>query len=500
MELGRTRQSARREVAAEASRQRTREYESLRGSQGREAWYRPPRYDAYRLFHGTPPRMRAASSTYQIQNLCLGGVATTTRNADDALEVGQTLPIAIQQAGIAIFESLATVCRSEKNVFGAKTAFKFVDNYIDFDQLLTRNLRAQIATRSSLIDPEATKLVPVEYRVLCADVLKLLRGYNSILTPDLSLALATNIDRNAAYEACEARLVEHWRVLWRTGNDVVRTVMGDREKHMATKELTELVLTPELRLGAIWDRSYAKPLGYPGDYEIMNQVYDWQRVGERPYDMLLHRIGLEVAECIKTRMEVVRDRIAELASKNPERPAHILSLGSGPAREVELYLAGPDAERGSAAFTLIDQEQQALRYALERTYPNVLKSHGRHSVKALNISFTDVLRGTSAMEGLPPQDMIYSVGLLDYLTDKRAAGLTKRLFSMLAPGGTLIIGNMYETPLSNLWPMEFLTDWSLNYRDEAQMLAWAEGLDAAQVRTETDPTGRVLLLYIVNKG
>ena len=499
MEFGRTRQSARREVASGYSQQRFREYESLHGSQGREAWYRPPRYEAHRLFRGTPPRMRADQRLYQIQNICLGGLAATTRNTDDELEVGRTLQIAIQQAGIPIFETLATVCRSEKNVLGAKTAFKFVDNYIDFDQLLMRNMRAQIAARASLIDPETTKLVPAEYRILCTDVLKLLRGYNTIISPDRSLDIEAHVDRNEAYDACEARLVEHWRALWRTGNDVARTVMGDRARHQATKELTELVLTPELRGGAIWDRSYAKPLGYPGDFEIMNQVYDWQRVGQSPYEMLLHRIGLEVAECIKTRMEVVEGHIAELAAQNPQRPARILSLGSGPAREVELYLASPEADRGSAAFTLIDQEQQALRHAHERTYPHVLKAHGRHSVQALNISFTDVLRGVSAMEELPPQDMIYSVGLLDYLTDKRAAGLTKRLFGMLAPGGTLIIGNMYETPLSNLWPMEFCTDWSLYYRNETQMLAWTEGLDAARVWTNTDPTGRVLLLYIVKK-
>ena len=474
-------------------------YDELRGSTGREIWYRPPRYESNKLFPGIPPRVRAGSNLYQIHNICLSGVATMTRQAEDDFEVGQTMPLSIQQSGIPIFESQASVCRTERNVFGAKIAFKFEDGFIDFDKLLNRNLHAQILTRASLDYSESERLVPKEYRVLCADVLKLLRAYQSILAPDPLHApeFSGHIDNNTAFEACEDRLIQHWRSLWRTGNDISRTVMDDRERREATKEFTELVLTPELRMGAIWDRSYAKPLGYPGDFEIMNQVYDWKRVGGKAYEMLLHRIGLDVAECIKTRMEIVQEKIGEASRREIGRPVRILSLGSGPAREVELHLASPAARIGRAEFTLIDQEQLALRYAHEKIYPLTLKSQGRYSLRALNMSFTDILRGVSAMNELPQQDMIYSVGLLDYLTDRRAKGLVRRLYDMLAPGGLLIIGNMNETPLSNLWPMEFITDWTLYYRNEPQMLAWADDLNAARTWTETDPTGRVRLLFVV---
>ena len=313
---------------------------------------------------------------------------------------------------------------------------------------------------------------------------------------EITHSFARTFDEDSAYAACEEQLISHWRSLWRTGNDIVRQIGDDRATFAAMKEYTELVLTPELRLGAIWDRSYAKPMGYPGDYGIMNQVYDWERVGDTVYGMLMHRIGLEVAECIKTRMEVVRGVIHRIVRENgQERPARIMSLGSGPAREVELYLSGPHAGAGRAEFTLIDQETQALQYAYEHTYPFVLKAEGRAKVRCLNISFTDILRGQGALGSLPPQDLVYSVGLLDYLADRRAAGLTKRLFETLAPGGLLIIGNMNDVPLSNLWPMEFITDWTLHYRGEADMLAWTKGLDVATAWTETEPTDRVRLLF-----
>ena len=47
----------------------------------------------------------------------------------------------------------------------------------------------------------------------------------------------------------------------------------------------------------------------------MNQVYDWERRGTNVYEMLLHRLGLEVAECIKTRMEVVRAQIGKVVQE-----------------------------------------------------------------------------------------------------------------------------------------------------------------------------------------
>ena len=72
----------------------------------------------------------------------------------------------------------------------------------------------------------------------------------------------------------------------------------------------------------------------------------------------------------------------------------------------------------------------------------------------------------------------------------------RKLYDGLAPGGQLIIGNMNETPLSNLWPMEFIVDWTLYYRSDAQMMAWTDGMNAARAWTETECTGRVRLLFV----
>jgi extracellular factor (EF) 3-hydroxypalmitic acid methyl ester biosynthesis protein len=478
-------------------------YEELKGSTGRQIRFRPPRYDARRMFPSLAPRVRVRASAYRLQDISLGGLSALSKQShDDLPEVGETVALSIQQSGLPIFESSARVCRAESTVFGSKLAFNFTDRFVEFDKLLTRNTQAQIAARSPAFGGEAAQLVPQEYRAFSADVLKLLRSYRLVLETNAQVAhsFKHGLDQVEAFETCEPRLIQQWRSLWRVGNELTHGMINDRDVREATKEYTELVLTPELRKGAIWDRSYAKPLGYPGDFEIMNQVYDWERLGIDAYEMLMHRVGLEVAECIRTRMEVVRTHIADVVhERGQDRPARITSLGSGPAREVEAYLSSHSTGGHRVEFSLIDQEEVALHYAHEKTYPHVLGSDGRIKVQGLNLSFTDILRGADTLSGLPPQDLVYSVGLLDYLTHHRAKALVKQLYDLLLPGGLLIIGNMNDCPLSNYWPMEYISDWTLHYRNDADMLDWAQGLANAKAWTETERTGRVRMLF-VRKG
>ena len=407
----------------------------------------PPVTRRANCFHIFPHRVRIGDNLHRLQDISLGGLAIQCSHAVENIpEVGEIVPLVIQQSGHPIFEGRALVCRRENSPLGSKLAFSLVNGFIEFDRLLSRNTQAQIAAQSELAN-DTDRLVHRDYRLFCADVLKVLGSYRDLLAEHTNHAghLARSLNVDGTYEACEDALIPRWRSLWRTGNDLARDIAREPDSLDAAKRFTEIVLTPEMCHGAIWNRSYAKPLGYPGDYEIMNQVYDRQRCGTTIYEMLLHRLGLEVADCIRTRMEVVRDTIAKVVEeKGIGRAARIASLGSGPAREVELYLASGVLKSGQAEFTLIDQEQAALNHALEKTYPHVLASQGRARVQCLNVSFTDILRGASSLAQLSPQDLLYSVGLLDYLADRRARTLVHRLYDLLAPGGTLIIGNMNE--------------------------------------------------------
>jgi hypothetical protein len=475
-------------------------YEDLKGASGRQIFFRPKRYDAAELFSGMPPKVWLKSSIFRMGDISLTGLCVNAnQSVEAAFAVGELVPFTVKQAGLSIFEGSAKIVRSERSIFGSKVALNLVDGVVDFHTLLKRNAQARVSQQLATLDPHVGALVSSDYRAHCADVLRLLRAYRAVVEASVKPFphQSTGMSTDEAYAMCEERILPQWRSLWRAGNQLVGDVMADKKRLEAMKEYTELVVTPELNHGPVWWRSYFKPAGYPGDFGMMNQVYDWQREGADVYGQLMHRVGLDVAECIGTRMQVVRRIISDvIRAHQAATPVRSLSLGCGSAREVELYLKDPDAPQGPVHFTLIDQEAEALAYAYDHAYPLTVSMKRQAKVQALNVSFTDVLRGGKWLDDVGPQDLIYSVGLIDYLIDRRARALASRLFERLAPGGLLIIGNMNETELSNLWPMEFITDWHLYYRTEKDMLGWTDGMAGQQAWTEVEPTGRVRLLFV----
>lgn len=79
-------------------------------------------------------------------------------------------------------------------------------------------------------------------------------------------------------------------------------------------------------------------------------------------------------------------------------------------------------------------------------------------------------------------DLIYSAGLYDYLRYGGAKKLTKNLFDLLNPAGTLIVGNFSPAnPLDLRFPMEYLYDWMLIYRDESEMYRLADSVPESEI-------------------
>jgi extracellular factor (EF) 3-hydroxypalmitic acid methyl ester biosynthesis protein len=468
-------------------------YEELAGSRGRTVFYRPERYRAREVFKGVTPTLALERVNHTLDDISLSGLgAFLAPGSNEICAVGESVSVELEVKGIPLFEGAGQVARVDPTPFGVKVGLRLVNQCFDIPRLVAKSEEVLVA--HALDEGVATEeRVAPDYRRLCADVIHLLRSYRAALDRIAGTRPSAK-DAGEILASCEERILPRWRLLWLSANELVGPIMADELALRATKQFTELVLTPEFMPGAIWRRSYEKPLGYPGDFEIMNMVYNWRRTGDRPFDRLLHRVGLDVAECIATRMVMMREAIARTVSNStPHSPARIASLGCGSAREVIDYLK-LRALPAPVSFTLIDQDQGALSGVYERTYAEVMRLRGQASVSCLHASFGDLLKTGELFGKLPPQDLIYCVGLIDYLSDRRAKALVTSLYAQLARGGTLIVGNMFRIDTSNLWPMEFICDWSVNYRDDAEMRALASELPHNLVKTFLDPTGRVCLM------
>ena len=71
-------------------------YEELKGSNGREVWFRPTRYDARKLFPNHPPKVRVKSASYQLHDISLTGIAVVAKQAvEEELSLGETVPLVL---------------------------------------------------------------------------------------------------------------------------------------------------------------------------------------------------------------------------------------------------------------------------------------------------------------------------------------------------------------------------------------------------------------------
>ncbi|MBE7636345.1 hypothetical protein GUA87_05775 [Sneathiella sp. P13V-1] len=479
-------------------------YEELTGGEGKRVFYRAERFKASTLMQEISPVISLDDDNFEIFDMSMSGLSYF-RPASDVVSVSpeKDIPLTLKLGPEEVFSGSGKVRRIEAHESVEKVAIELTKGYLDIQRLMEQHddlaMRRQLREGMKDISP----LVPSEYKTVISDAVYLLRSVRTTLEQvehDMPAKAPRREERiQEIILECERDALKRWREISKKSMEIMTTIRNKPEVMKAAKQYTERTLTPELTPGASWKRSYEKPLGYPGDFEVMNYAYNLAMLGETPYEKFCHRLGTSTGEFITTRMTLVKQKIAELvnnAAHNGVEQFNIASLGCGPAQEVSNFLRG-HAQPVNVNFTLIDQDDDALSYAYNNAYPQVVQLDGKATVNCLHATFLEFLAAGNLFKKLDNQDMIYAVGLVDYLTDKRAARLVKDLYKNLNPGGTLMIGSMYDSDSSLEWQVEMITDWQLEYRDEENMLNMANSLPEDAVRkTIVDKTGHCIILMV----
>ena len=216
-------------------------------------------------------------------------------------------------------------------------------------------------------------------------------------------------------------------------------------------------------------RAFYKPRGYAGDYEMMNHLYRSEMVGRTLFDQCMHKYFIEepAANAVKNRGEYLHQKIKELVSKTPkEKTLKIMSIASGPAMEVQLFVErNPEFYGRQIEFTCIDQDEESLKHAQKQ-----LLSLDRQKRSGFRFKFSNMAIKNIIAQGLPENDfdLIYSAGLFDYFTDPVALLAAKQMYAGVKTGGQVIIGNYSkDNPTTAL--MEIVLDWILIYRSKDDM-------------------------------
>ncbi|MBX7116112.1 MAG: hypothetical protein K1X64_17410 [Myxococcaceae bacterium] len=244
-------------------------------------------------------------------------------------------------------------------------------------------------------------------------------------------------------------------------------------------------------------RAFHKPLGYAGDYEVMNMAYRNQPEGDSPLGKALHQwfnttLG---ATAVRTRRRWILEQM-QIHGRDWKGTYKICSVAAGSAYELgDLIHESFLVER--CELTCVDQDRSALTFASEQ-----LNEAMQHAERSCPTAFVHdsvhnmVGAGATAARRFTPQSFIYSLGLYDYLPEKVGRLLTRYLYNQLEPGGRLIVGN-YAQQTDTRFTIEMVMDWQLLYRSEAQLMALAADLPiGATCRYTAECTGMQLFLIV----
>src|SRR5262249_1748070 len=116
-------------------------------------------------------------------------------------------------------------------------------------------------------------------------------------------------------------------------------------------------LHPLLLCAPFMHRIYRKPLGYAGDYEMVNMILRDPNEGSSLFASVLNTWFLSQvpAEAHRNRVKLLAQRLQEEIARGraAARPTRIFNLGCGPAREVQDLMQQSELA-SEAEFTLLD--------------------------------------------------------------------------------------------------------------------------------------------------
>jgi extracellular factor (EF) 3-hydroxypalmitic acid methyl ester biosynthesis protein len=249
-------------------------------------------------------------------------------------------------------------------------------------------------------------------------------------------------------------------------------------------------------------RTFAKPLGYAGDYEMVNMIGRNGHEGSSLYAKVVNGWFLHQPPAVahRNRITYLTQKIAEEAVlvRSQGRPLRLMNLACGPALELQSFLREWGISDGTE-MSLLDFNEETIDH-VSAVLAEIKRRHSRNApVHLIKKSVLQILKeaGKTAGQSANPQyDLVYCAGLFDYLPDTVCQRLMNIMYRWLAPGGLLLATNVDNcNPLRH--GMDFLLDWNLVYRNARQSLTLrpTEALQEATT-VSTDITGVNLFIEV----
>lgn len=231
-------------------------------------------------------------------------------------------------------------------------------------------------------------------------------------------------------------------------------------------------------------RARTKPNGFVGDYEMLRKLYDEVPPARGLGGYIdLWILDLPLARAVRTRLKSARAfLLAELAARKGD--VRILDVASGPCREFHDWPAVGDRK---VSITAMDTCPEALNYVGSSVVPIVTEGT---TLKPVRYNALRTTNADSTVKQFGKFDVIYSVGLCDYLTDDQLVRLFSAWRDTLDDDGVMLVA-FKDTEQYDHSPYQWHLDWYFYQRTVADVLRLYEqsGITVDEIETSRDGTG-----------
>lgn len=268
--------------------------------------------------------------------------------------------------------------------------------------------------------------------------------------------------------------------------DAERQIGGDQKLLNQVQSRFRDEIAPWLDQSWFLRHAKTKPSGYPGDYRMLTAIYDGvpKSKGLGGY-FDLYFLDTELARAVCSRLsDVKRFVIREVLNRTSR--VSILNVASGPGRE---YSEGLGEVSKSVHLTCIDTDENALQYLQSHVDPDAADLD-------LNCVQYNALKTTSPktnIEKFGRPDIIYSVGLCDYIPDKYLIRILRGWRESLGSEGIVYVA-FKDAPRYYPEEYQWFVDWYFYQRTEedCRNLFVQAGYDPDRLEMFRDETGIIM--------
>lgn len=278
-----------------------------------------------------------------------------------------------------------------------------------------------------------------------------------------------------------------------------------KESHPTFQAYLRRQLHPYLMASPFAHRTFNKPLGYAGDYEMVDMMIRPPEEGAGLFSKLINvwLLSQTPAEAHRNRITYLERKLIEetLRAKAGGKRLQVFNLGCGPADEIHNFAKTRNLAQ-LVDFCLVDFNAETLNVLKSKL--NAKNATGRPlSCRTLKKSVSQIIKDGGKSLYPPSSEKygyIYCAGLFDYLTDSVCKQLMEVFYQMLAPGGLLLATNASDALNASRpfrYSMEYILDWYLIYRNAHQFKqVLPDNLPEDAAIVYADATGANLFLEV----